>query len=112
MRLLVAPGQPRIPGDGLDFRDEVMAQIFDRGDPTPKRVLTFDVQVTDEGQASGPAFRSRRTFKNWRSIGSLTFNSAVVSYNGDFVVHFSHPTWRRDRNDPNTATRVNGRKVR
>src|ERR1700681_3480138 len=33
MRLLVAPDQPRFPGDALDFRDEVMAQIYDRGDP-------------------------------------------------------------------------------
>jgi hypothetical protein len=36
MRLLVAPGQPRIPGEAIDFRDEIMAQIFDRGDPAPK----------------------------------------------------------------------------
>ena len=32
MRLLVASDQPKIGGDALDFRDEVMAQIFDRGD--------------------------------------------------------------------------------
>src|SRR6202035_637944 len=29
MRLLVDPTQPRIHGDNLDFRDEVMAQIYD-----------------------------------------------------------------------------------
>jgi hypothetical protein len=40
------------------------------------------------------------------------FDNAVVSYNGDAVIHFSHPTWRQDHNDPTTATRVNGRKVR
>jgi len=27
------------------------------------------------------------------------------------VIHFNHPTWRNDRNDPSTATRVNERKV-
>jgi hypothetical protein len=32
MRLLVAPEQPRIEGEALDFRDEVMAQISDCGD--------------------------------------------------------------------------------
>jgi len=32
-------------------------------------------------------------------------------YNGDFVIHFNHPTWRQDRNDPATATRINGTKV-
>jgi hypothetical protein len=36
MRLTVSPNQLRIPGDGLDFRDEVMAQIYDRGDPEPR----------------------------------------------------------------------------
>ena len=112
MRLLVAPGQPRIAGDALDFRDEVMAQIYDRGDAAPKRTLTFNIEVTDDGETHGPAFRERRTFANWRRIGTITFDKAVASYNGDFVIHFHHPTWRQDRNDPATATRVDERKVR
>lgn len=112
MQLLVAPGQPRVQGASLDFRDEVMAQIFDRGDPAPRRSLTFDIEVTDQGTTSGPAFRERRTFRGWRRIGTLTFDNAVVSRNGDFVIHFGHPTWRTDRNDPRTATRVDGKKVR
>ena len=112
MRLLVAPEQPRIQGDSLDFRDEIMAQIFDRGDPQPKRTLTFDIEVTDEGSTRGPPVFQRRSFTNWRRIGKMTFDNAVVSYNGDFVIHFSHPTWRNDRNDPSTTARVNGRKVR
>jgi hypothetical protein len=112
MRLLVAPDQPRIGGAALDFRDEVLAQIFDRGDPVPKRTLTFTIEVTDEGVTTGSAARERRTFKNWRRIGSMVFDNAVASYNGDFVIHFNHPTWRTDRNDPATATRINGRKVR
>jgi hypothetical protein len=112
MRLLVATGQPVIAGPDLDVRDEVMAQIFDRGDPVPKRTLTFTIDVTDEGRTSGTPFRVRRTFRNWRRIGTLVFDNAVVSYNGDAVIHFSHPTWRQDRNDPATATRVSGTKVR
>ncbi len=112
MRLLVAAGQPRIPGPALDFRDDVMAQIYDRGDPRPKRMLTFDIEVTDDGTTYGPAFYERRTFANWRRIGAITFDKAVASYNGDFVIHFHHPTWRHDRNDPATATRVGERKVR
>jgi len=112
MRLLVDPGQPRIAGEALDFRDEIMAQIFDRGDPIVKRTLTFHIEVTDEGATRGPNFLQRRSFANWRRIGRLVFDSAVASYNGDFVVHFTHPTWREDRNDPSTATRVNERKVR
>jgi hypothetical protein len=112
MRLLVVPGQPRIAGADLDFRDEIMGQIFDRGDPVPKRQLTFTIEVTDQGRTTGPGFRQRRTFQGWRPIGSLTFDNAVISYNGDSVIHFNHPTWRQDRNDPATATRIGGRKVR
>ncbi len=112
MRLLVDPGQPRIPGEALDFRDEIMGQIYNRGDPTPKRTLTFHIEVTDNGSTHGPNFFQRRHFTNWTRIGRLIFDEAVVSYNGDFVIHFTHPTWRDDRNDPSTATRVNERKVR
>ncbi len=111
MRLLVDASQPRIAGLALDFRDEIMAQIFDAVDPAPKRTLTFHIEVTDEGTTTGPAFRQKRTFGAWRRIGTLTFDNAVASYNGDFVIHFRHPTWRRDRNDPATATRVDGRRV-
>jgi 2-keto-4-pentenoate hydratase/2-oxohepta-3-ene-1,7-dioic acid hydratase in catechol pathway len=103
MRLLVAAEQPRIPGDSLDFRDEIMAQIFDRGDAVPKRSLSLTIEVTDESSAKGPAIAQHRTFSEWRRIGRLTFDNAVVSYNGDFVIHFNHPTWRDDRNDPATA---------
>src|SRR5262249_11154580 len=78
MRLTVAPGQPRIEGAGLDFRDEIMAQIYDRGDARPKRTLTFDIEVTDDGETHGPFFRERRTFRNWRRIGRITFDQAVV----------------------------------
>jgi hypothetical protein len=101
-----------MPGAALDVRDEVMAHIFDRGDPAPKRTLTFDIEVTDDGKMSGAPFRVRRTFRNWRHIGTMVFDNAVISYNGDAVIHFTHPTWREDRNDPSTATRMNGAKVR
>jgi hypothetical protein len=112
MRLVVAPGQLRIEGQLLDFRDEIMGQIFDKGDPKPKRTLTFNIEVTDEGTTTGTDLRQRRTFRNWRRIGTLTFDDAVISYNGDCVIHFNHPTWRQDKNDPSTATRIKGKKVR
>ena len=112
MRLLMATSQSKIEGDALDFRDEVMAHIFDRGDATPKRTLQFNIEVTDEGSTHGPELLQKVSFSNWRRIGQLTFDNAVASYNGDFVIHFNHPTWRSDRNDPATATRVNERKVR
>ncbi len=112
MRFIVAPDQPRIAGADLDFRDEVMAQIYDRGDPMPKRTLTFHIEVTDDGVTKGLPVFERRTFRNWRRIGKITFDRAAASYNGDFVIHFNHPTWRDDQNDPATATRIDGVKVR
>ncbi len=112
MRLLVAPDQPRIEGNDLDFRDEIMGHLFDKGSSTPKRTITFHIEATDEGSRRGTPVFLRRTFRNWRHVGALTFDNAVASYNGDFVIHFNHPPWRDDRNDPSTATRVEGRKVR
>ncbi len=106
MRFLVAADQPRIEGDGLDLRDEVMAQIFDRGDPAPRRKLVFDIEVTDDGKGIDFLGYVRWKFENWRRIGRLSFDDAVVSYNGDHVIHFNHPPWRRDRNDPATARRA------
>ena len=67
MRLVVDPDQPRIEGDALDFRDEIMAQIFDRGDPAPKRTLTIHIEVTDKGSTRGPNFFQRRTFTDWKT---------------------------------------------
>ncbi len=106
MRLVPVPGQRKIPGEALDFRDEIMAQIYDPGAPAPKRTLTFAIEVTDEGETHGLPIFERRTFRNWRQVGTITFDRAVASYNGDFVVHFHHPGWRDDKNDPASVTRA------
>jgi len=103
MQLSVAPGQPVIAGDALDFRDEIMAHIYDRGDAQPKRKLIFRIETSDTGTTRGPGFRERREITNWRPIGTITFDEAVASYNGDHVIHFNHPPWRDDRNDPSTV---------
>jgi hypothetical protein len=105
LRLLVSRSQPRIPGADLDFRDEILAQIYDPGIPDPKRELIFDLDVSDDGSSKGPAFYQRRTVENWTRIGRLVFNEAVASRNGDFVIHFHHPAWRNDRNDPTSLAR-------
>jgi hypothetical protein len=66
----------------------------------------FHIEVTDEGATRDVLAFVRRTFKNWRRIGKLTFDNAVASYNGDHVIHFNHPDWRDDPNDPATANRA------
>ena len=78
-----------------------------------RRAESLDTAWTgDDGETHGLPVRERRTFRNWRHIGKIVFQDAVASYNGDFVIHFHHPTWRDDQNDPATGTRVNERKVR
>ena len=110
IRLLVAKDQPRIPGERLDFRDEVMAQIYDPGNPAPQRKLVFDIEVTDQAKFGGFTDAYRRvTFTNWKRIGQITFGSAVASYNTDNVIHFHHPRWREDVNDPATELPVTSR---
>jgi len=113
LRLQAAPDQPRIDAD--DVRDEVLAHIFDRGDPTPRRRLVFEVSVSDRGKRSGVAFLprgQRQKIVDWQKIGRVVLDDGVASYNGDFVVHFRHPPWRTERNDPDSAMRKGGRKVR
>jgi len=104
MQLSVDPRQPAIPGKDLDVRDEVMAQIYDPGDPAPKRSLVFRIETSDTGVTKGtPAIRQWREITNWRRVGTITFTEAVVSYNGDHVLHFNHPRWRQNPNDPVTV---------
>lgn len=105
MRLKLAPDYPRIEGEGLDSRDELLALMFDRGDPTPKRKIVFAIDVTDDGEVTGRTGFKKGAFRNWRRIGAITFDNAVASYNGDRVLHFHHPNWRKDRNDSATRFR-------
>ena len=63
MRLHVSPRQPKIEGADLDFRDEIMAQIFDRGDPVPEADADIRHRGHRRGETSGPAVRLRRTFQ-------------------------------------------------
>jgi hypothetical protein len=105
MRLRVAADQPKVPGEAIDFRDEILAQIYDRGNATAQRKLVFTIEVTDKGRTWGRLIQ-RRTFPDgWKCIGRIEFHEAVASYNGDFVLHFRHPPWRNDRNQPSTAVR-------
>jgi len=101
MQLTVDKDQPRIEGEALDFRNEVISQIRD----SPVRKLVFNIEATDAGARKGVLVQ-RRTFpEGWQRIGRIEFHEAVASYNGDFVLHFPHPRWRTDDNDPRTVLR-------
>lgn len=112
MLLKMADGQRRIEGNGLDFRDEVYAQLFNPGDDRPTGAMSFDICVSDTGRRQGfPGFK-RVTVTNWQRIGTMRVTEAVSSYNGDHVIHFHHPGWRDNKNDPATAIRANEQRVR
>lgn len=112
MLLKMAPGQPRIEGDRLDFRDEVYAHIFKPGDIEPSGSIEFDISVSNAGKRSGiPGFRRVRV-DDWLPVGKLKLTEAVASYNGDHVIQFHHPGWRDNANDPDTAIRAGEARVR
>jgi hypothetical protein len=103
MRLLVEPSSVASAED-VDIRDEILGRIYDEGANAPRRTLTFDIEVSDTGTTRGRVVQ-RRTITGWTRIGRIVFREAVASYNGDFVIHFHHPKWRTDRNDPASVAR-------
>lgn len=112
MLLKMAPGQRRIEGRGLDFRDEVYQHIYEPGATQPTGVMEFDIFVSNYGRRRGVRGLSSVTVDDWQRIGRLLFTDAVASYNGDHVIQFHHPGWRDDRNDPSTYIRRNELRVR
>jgi hypothetical protein len=104
MRLTVAKETPPVGGAGADFRDEILGTIYNRGNPSPQRSLVFDIDVSDEGKKHGVGIEWL-TGQHWTRVGRLTITEASASYNADFVIHFHHPVWRNDCNDPNSVAR-------
>jgi len=106
MRLTVADETPRSHGLGIDFRDEILSILYNPGDPFPSgRRLIFDIAVSEKGKKHRFAGIEWLTEQLWTRIGRITFTEAVASHNGDFVIHFHHPPWRNDRNDPGSVAR-------
>ena len=112
MLFKMAPGQPRIDGERLDFREEIYRHIFAPGATSPTGAMEFDISVSNYGRKSGPRGLSTVTVSDWKKIGKLRFTEAIASYNADHVIQFHHPGWRDDRNDPSTHVRVNETRVR
>ncbi len=103
MRLTIDRGQnyPTVVGDHADFREEILSLIY-KGSGTP-RDLVFNIEVSDKGRRT---VLQKLKGQEWHRIGRIAFNRAAASHNGDFVVHFHHPAWRKDRNDPSSVARA------
>jgi hypothetical protein len=111
--------------DHRDFRDEIMSYLYDPGvrynyaqhkkTDTAGRVIdrdfrdnagrefVFDIDVSDDGNQTGTMANRVWKIRDWKTIGQIRFNDAVISRNADRVIHFHHDAWRDDRNDPSTA---------
>ena len=68
--------------DAEDFRDELRI--------APHKKLVFLISVASEEDSQGN--------KAWQTIGTITFDTSVVSTSCDHRLHFHHPKWRSDLN--------------
>ena len=60
-----------------DFRDEFIL--------TNNKKMVFNIAV---------ASKEVNEKKEWKTIGTITFDSSVVSKSCDHRLHFHHPKWR------------------
>jgi hypothetical protein len=90
-------------GNNLDFRDQILAHFAGSGTNGAAPTLEFDIEVADDARFRW--FGTRVDISNWTRIGSIRFESAAASYNGDHVIHYQHPVWRNNPDDPDTVAR-------
>jgi hypothetical protein len=67
----------------------------------------FDIFVANQGYTKTLTKLKQNTIvtDEWKKLGTITFSDAVASQVCDFNLHFHHPPWRKDRNNPNTTVR-------
>jgi hypothetical protein len=65
--------------DAKDFRDELTI--------TNDKKIVFDISVTSS---------EKEGKKEWKKIGTITFDNSVVSKTCEHRLHFHHPVWRED----------------
>jgi hypothetical protein len=74
---------PRV--DELDYRHELDMDHYEDG-------IHFDIYVADHGLRGGP--------KDWQYLGDIHFTESVASDSCDHRLHFAHPPWRDDAEQP------------
>lgn len=69
--------------------------------------ISFDIFVANKGRKKTMTQLKQNTIvtDSWKKLGKLTFLDAVASRVCDSTLHFHHPAWREDRNDPNSRVR-------
>ena len=65
--------------DAKDFRDELTI--------TNSKKIVFDISVTSS---------KKEGKKEWKKIGTITFDNSVVSKTCEHRLHFHHPVWKDD----------------
>gem|GEM_PF-257083 len=93
MQLSIVSPQVVSDGSTSDFREDILAQMYKRGDSALIQPLVFKIEVSKTGRMKG-IFNRTLVETSWDEIGVIEFTEAVASYNGDFVIHFHHPKWR------------------
>ena len=66
MMIKISAGQKKVEGEGIDFRDEVYAMLYDPGASAPSRTLSFDISVAGEAEVKGFAAYKRVTLSDPR----------------------------------------------
>jgi len=102
-----------------DFRDWITHHIQNH------QPLIFDIALSSKGKIEKVAKsdddkttflgHEKKKFKTlavkgfeWsQPIGKIVFNQVIASSGCDHRIHFHHPPWRDDVNDPSTATKRN-----
>jgi hypothetical protein len=100
LKLVASAGDRKKIGLG-DFR-QTLPDYIKRNNQ-----ISFDIYVANEGftKTLTPLIQNTVIKDEWKKIGTAIFSDAVASQACDFNLHFHHPAWRKDRNDPNTTVR-------
>ncbi|MEO5912961.1 MAG: hypothetical protein ABIS50_01925 [Luteolibacter sp.] len=111
MRLKVM-GNHRTHGESLDVRDEILDHIYPKPDSGKTPGLVFSIEVSDHDQEPPSPGVLAALIKrdipegSWVTIGRIVFDEAACGLNGDRVIHFHHPRWREDFNNPKSESEV------
>ena len=100
LKLVASPAYRKKLPKG-DFRKTLQEYI------QREKQISFDIFVANEGYTKTITQLKQSTIVTdaWKKIGTATFFDAVASQVCDFNLHFHHPAWRKDRNDPDTVVR-------